>query len=112
MILISRTDCTFSPNDRLVLTGTSYQQGETGGKVVFFNRDTFEKVYDIDLPNAHAIRTLWHPKLNQIVVGGSDGSVRIFYDPMRSHNGAKLCLVKPKKRIRAVRIFENMVDHS
>ena len=70
--------------------------------MLFFNRDTFEKVYDIDISNAHAIRTMWHPKLNQIVVGAGDGSVRVFYDPVRSHNGAKLCLAKPKKRIRPV----------
>lgn len=102
IIIYFRTDCAFSPNDRLILTGTSFQKGETGGKLVFFDRASFEKVYDIDIQNAHAVRTMWHPKLNQIVVGAGDGSVRIFYDPVRSHNGAKLCLAKPKKRTRQV----------
>nr|CAG4641550.1 EOG090X0364 [Eurycercus lamellatus] len=94
------TDCTFSPNDRLVVTGTSFQKGESGGKIAFFDRNTFERVHDIDVPKTHAVRVLWHPKLNQIVMGGGDGSVRLFYDADKSHNGAKLCMAKPKKRIR------------
>nr|CAG4643087.1 EOG090X0364 [Ilyocryptus agilis] len=96
----SMTDCTFSPNDRLLVTGTSFVKGESGGKVIFFDRATFQRVYDIDLPQVHVVRTLWHPKLNQIVVGAGDGSVRIYYDSAKSHNGAKLCMAKPKKRIR------------
>lgn len=84
------------------MTGTSFQKGESGGKIVFFDRTDFRRVYDIDVPKGHAVRTLWHPKLNQIVAGCGDGSVRIYYDTNRSHNGAKLVMAKPKKRVRAV----------
>nr|CAG4636029.1 EOG090X0364 [Eubosmina coregoni]SVE69698.1 EOG090X0364 [Eubosmina coregoni] len=94
------TDCIFSPNDRLVVTGTSFQKGESGGKIAFFDRATFQRVYDIDVPKTHVVRTLWHPKLNQVVVGGGDGSVHIYFDADKSFNGAKLCIAKPKKRIR------------
>ena len=97
-----RTDCIFSPNDRLVVTGTSFQKGESGGKIAFFDRATFQRVYDIDVPKTHVVRTLWHPKLNQVVVGGGDGSVHIYFDADKSFNGAKLCIAKPKKRIRPV----------
>jgi len=37
---------------------------------------------------------LWHPKINQIVVGTSNSNVHIFYDPTLSTNGALLSLVK------------------
>ena len=33
-----------------------------------------------------------------MLVGGGDGSVRVYYDPEKSNNGAKLCVVrKPTK---------------
>ena len=94
---MDRTNCAFSPNDSLLLTGTSFQKGESGGKLVFFDRNTFDVVREIESPKAHVVRTLWHPKLNQIAVGGSDGNVHLYYDADKSHNGAKLCLGRPKK---------------
>ncbi|XP_057368195.1 gastrulation defective protein 1 homolog [Daphnia carinata] len=93
----SMTNCAFSPNDQLLLTGTSFLKGESGGKVVFLDRNTFERVHEIDVPKAHVVRTLWHPKLNQIIVGAGDGNIHLYYDTAKSHNGAKLCLGKPKK---------------
>ncbi|XP_046450352.1 WD repeat-containing protein 70-like [Daphnia pulex] len=93
----SMTNCAFSPNDRLLLTGTSFEKGESGGKVVFLDRNTFERVHEIDVPKSHVVRTLWHPKLNQIIIGAGDGNIHLYYDVAKSHNGAKLCLGKPKK---------------
>ena len=89
------------------MTGTSFQKGEDGGKIVFFDRSTFERVHEISVPKAHVVRTLWHPKLNQIIVGASDGTVRLYYDADKSHNGAKLCLGRPKK-IKQVIIFNRI----
>ena len=97
-----RTDCVFSPNDRLLMTGTSFQKGESGGKLVFFDRQTFNRVYDIEVAKTHVVRALWHPKLNQIAVGGGDGKVKLFFDAEQSNRGAKLCIAKPKKRVRQV----------
>ena len=88
----------------MLLTGTSFQKGESGGKIVFFDRNTFERVHEIEVPKAHAVRTIWHPKLNQIICGAGDGNVHLYYDVDKSHNGAKLCLGKPK-RIRQVDTF-------
>jgi hypothetical protein len=71
---------------------------------VFLDRNTFERVHEIDVPKSHVVRTLWHPKLNQIIIGAGDGNIHLYYDVAKSHNGAKLCLGKPKK-IRQVKIF-------
>lgn len=60
------TDCCFSPDDRMVVTATSMEKGETAGKLVFFERDTFNKVIELEVGNSHVIRTLWHPRLNQV----------------------------------------------
>nr|CAG4650023.1 EOG090X0364 [Sida crystallina] len=102
------TDCCFSPDDRLLCTGTSFQKGEAGGHIVFYDRQTFQKVYDIEVAKTHVVRTLWHPKLNQILVGGSDGSIRIYFDADRSNRGAKLCIAKPKKRVRQNEMMSTM----
>ena len=38
------TECCFSPDDRMVVTGTSMGKNETAGRLIFYNKDTFEKV--------------------------------------------------------------------
>ncbi|XP_031414203.1 WD repeat-containing protein 70 [Clupea harengus] len=94
------TDCCFSPDDKLLVTGTSVRKGEGHGKLVFFDRGTFQKVYNIDVTNASVVRCLWHPKLNQIMVGTGDGLARVYYDPIKSQRGAKLCVVKSNRKER------------
>ena len=47
------------------------------------------------------IRTRWHPKLNQILVGTGDGVVRVYYDPIKSVNGAKLCVFRQKSKVKS-----------
>lgn len=90
------------------MTGTSFKKGEDGGKIIFFDRQTFQQVYDIQVPKTHVVRTLWHPKLNQIVMGGGDGVVRMYFDAEQSNRGAKLCIAKPKKRVRQTEIMSTM----
>ncbi|TKS84471.1 WD repeat-containing protein 70 [Collichthys lucidus] len=71
---------------------------EGNGKLVFFDRASFQKVYEIEVTNASVIRCLWHPKLNQIMVGTGNGLAKVYYDPVRSHRGAKLCVVKSQRK--------------
>ncbi|KAH0520577.1 WD repeat-containing protein 70 [Microtus ochrogaster] len=93
-----RTDCCFSPDDKLIVTGTSVQRGCGNGKLVFFERRTFQRVYEIDITDASVVRCLWHPKLNQIMVGTGNGLAKVYYDPNKSQRGAKLCVVKTQRK--------------
>ena len=43
------------------------------------------------------IRTLWHPKLNQIFIGSSSGDVKVLYSDKYSHRGPKMSLTKRKR---------------
>ncbi|CAF99231.1 unnamed protein product, partial [Tetraodon nigroviridis] len=169
------TDCCFSPDDKLLITGTSVKKDEGNGKLAFFDRMSFEKVHEIEVTNAtpraqpwtprcagrlmlfgnffvtyvgpsnravtrqpssrarwdpspvhhlqpesrsrtsktnvvdkpgsnlaphpntnthpffsffflqSVIRCLWHPKLNQIMVGTGNGLAKVYYDPIKSH---------------------------
>ncbi|MBN3318181.1 WDR70 protein, partial [Atractosteus spatula] len=90
------TDCCFSPDDKLLMTGTSVKKGEGNGKLVFFDRYTFQKSYEIEVASSSVVRCLWHPKLNQIMVGTGNGLAKVYYDPVKSQRGAKLCVVKSR----------------
>ncbi|XP_062334484.1 WD repeat-containing protein 70 [Osmerus eperlanus] len=98
--VFSMTDCCFSPDDKLLVTGTSVKKDEGNGKLVFFDRTSFQKVYEIEVTNASVVRCLWHPKLNQIMVGTANGLAKVYYDPVKSHRGAKLCVVKSQRKER------------
>ena len=79
-----------------MVTGTSCDKGEEGGKLIFFDKTTFQRAFEMTPTKSHVIRCTWHPKLNQILVGGGDGVVRVFYDPRKSVRGAMLCIVKKR----------------
>ena len=96
------TDCCFSPDDKMVVTATSKAKGEESGKLIFYEKDSFKKLFEMAIGDSHVIRALWHPKLNQIMVGCGDGAVRVYYDPDRSINGAKLCVVRKKAKAKGV----------
>ena len=101
------TECSFSPDDRMVVTGTSMDKGDKSGKLVFFQKDNFDKVMEMDVGESHVIKALWHPKLNQIMAGCGDGVVRLYYDPEKSMNGAKLCVVRTKAKAKSVSYVSN-----
>ena len=60
---------------------------------------TLEKVGEVPVDGASVVGLLWHPRLNQIVLGNADGGAYVLYDPEHSHKGALLCADKaPPKR--------------
>ncbi|XP_038202750.1 WD repeat-containing protein 70-like [Arvicola amphibius] len=102
--LFPMTDCCFSPDDNLIVTGTSVQRGCGNGKLVFFERRTLQRVYETEITDASVVRCLWHPKLNQIVVGTGNGLAKVYYDPDKSQRGAKLCVIKTQRKAKPAEI--------
>lgn len=92
------TDCLFSPDDSMVVTGESLARGQKMGRCLFYDTKNFELVHEIPVTNSHVIKTLWHPKLNQIFVGCGNGIVKTYYDIKKSLRGAKLCVVKTRHK--------------
>ncbi|XP_064410354.1 WD repeat-containing protein 70 isoform X2 [Latimeria chalumnae] len=80
------TDCCFSPDDKLLVTGTSVKKREGSGKLLFFDRQTFQMMYEIEVTDSSVVRCLWHPKLNQIMVGTGNGLAKVYYDPVKSQS--------------------------
>nr|KAG5694209.1 hypothetical protein BaRGS_027185 [Batillaria attramentaria] len=101
------TDCVFSPDDKMIITGTSMDRGDKYGKAIFFERETMNKVYEMQMEGASVVRCLWHPKLNQMVLGCGDGQVHLYYDPKKSHRGAILCVVRKKRKAKQEEVVVN-----
>jgi hypothetical protein len=51
-------------------------KGEKAGKLIFLDKETFQRAFEMEVGESHVIRSAWHPKLNQILVGSGDGVVR------------------------------------
>lgn len=82
----------------MIVTGVSTRSDSDDGKLVVFDRDTFNKVTEFTMSKASVIRTIWHPKLNQIFMSCGNGEVKCYYDPTKSQRGMTLCMLKPVKR--------------
>ena len=111
----SMTDCIFSPNDKLIITGTSLDKGDEAGKLKFFDRLGGNLVKEMEIGTSHVIKILWHPRLNQIMLGCGDGQIRIMYDKTLSRNGAIFVAGKSKMKVRpkeVVRIEQVITPHA
>ncbi|CAF2140129.1 unnamed protein product [Rotaria magnacalcarata] len=111
----SMTNISFSPNDKFIITGVSKcknsHDDETNGKLMIFNRNNLSKPLNEILFNDSVIRTLWHPKLNQIFTTTNNGLVRIFYDEQRSPMaGVRLCLSRKEKKSKNQNDFVANID--
>ena len=96
------SNTSFSPDSKYLCVGTSVEptRGQTrkdtyGQLRIYDTTKGSNPVHNIDIaPRISVITCCWHKKLNQIVLGLSDGSVRIFYDPQKSNKGALLPVSK------------------
>lgn len=93
-----QTSSLFSPDDKMMITGTSVKKGQGCGSLVFLERDSLRKLYEFDVIESSVVSCLWHPKLNQIVVGCGNGTTKVYFDPEKSNKGAKLCVGKVKRK--------------
>lgn len=94
-----QTSCLFSPDGKMIVTGTSVKKGQGSGKLVFMERDSLRRLYEFDVIESSVVSCLWHPKLNQIVVGCGNGTSKVYFDPEKSNKGAKLCVGKVKRKV-------------
>jgi WD repeat-containing protein 70 len=104
----------FSPDGSVICAGVSLlkNEGSNGrneiGRLNFYDiassssasTSTVGALFSVDLPsNTGAVAVIWHPKVNQIFVGCSNGDVVVFYDPERSRKGALMASGKAGKYV-------------
>ncbi|CAO1420113.1 unnamed protein product [Diamesa serratosioi] len=102
------TDLSFSPDDSIILTGESLEKSKDVANLFFYDVKTLELISKIPVTNSHIVKSIWHPKLNQIFVGCGDGIIKGYYDEKRSLRGAKLCIVKSYLKKKQVEIGGNV----
>jgi len=94
----SKTGITISPNEKLLLTGTSVRHGYGHSFLVGFNTMTGEKVCETPI-SQHSVNCLqWHHALNQIFIGSADAKITVLYDPEASQNGIMRSITRGEKR--------------
>lgn len=107
---IPETSIGFSPDERYIITGTSATPEEPIGKLHILDKSDLSTVTALkftvpeeDEKKSSAakpvsvVRSLWHPKLNQIAVGTSTGAVHVLFSRDYSTKGAKLVIEKTPK---------------
>lgn len=86
--LYSNSDCSFSPNDEIILVGTSGSSKVDPGQLIALDANSDLSVKTaIDNENGAVIRCKWHPKINHIGYSCSNGSLVIAYDRRKSLGG-------------------------
>ncbi|KAH3695028.1 WD repeat-containing protein 70-like [Dreissena polymorpha] len=98
------TDVLFSPDDKLVVTGISVKKSESKGRLVFMERESLDTITELEVSDMSVVRCIWHPRLNQFVVGCGDGKAQLYYDEHKSHRGAKLCVAKKPSKVKQMEI--------
>lgn len=99
-----QTNVAFSPDEQLILTGTSVEKDSTtGGLLCFYDRTKLEIVQKVGIsPTCSVVQCAWHPRLNQIFATSGDksqGGTHILYDPTQSERGACVCVARaPRKK--------------
>lgn len=101
------TDIIYSPSGNLFSTGSScIKDKKSVGTVYFFDSHSLELIpYQFDdddddctkKSSAGVVRLLWHPKIDQLIAGRSDGSVAISYEENSSSKGGILLSLNKKK---------------
>lgn len=100
----AQTNVAFSPNEQLILTGTSVERDSTtGGLLCLFDRQKLELVSKVGIsPTCSVVQCAWHPKLNQIFATAGDkhqGGTHVLYDPTISARGALVCVARAPRKI-------------
>ena len=94
------TDMAFSPDEKILVTGTSSTEHNTqAGHAVFVERATMKPIQRLSMGCKSVVRSVWHSGINQLLFGCSDGAIRLLYDPQLSHKGVLQCIgrrAKPK----------------
>jgi len=109
------TDCVWSPDGRLVVTGTSTVKGEGTGDLMFFDSQTLKHVKRIPVSTGSIVSLIWHPEINQIICGCSDKLIHVLYNPKLSQKGVLFSVSKAPKLRRLEDTIQNqyiMVPHA
>jgi len=101
------TNCTFSPNGKTLVTGVSTKKNEGKGKLMFMDSVNLEVISEIKVSDSSVIKAIWHERINQVFAATANGNIHVLYDVEKSVKGAKMCVVKRRKKINHTEVIVN-----
>jgi WD repeat-containing protein 70 len=86
------TSCLFSPQEDMIVTGISAKKSsDSTSQLLFYDTTTFDLLLASPLSSqSSVVSILWHPVLNQIFLGRTDGSISVLFDSKYSTKGILL----------------------
>jgi WD40 repeat protein len=93
------TDIALSPDDSVIVTGSSVKKPDELGLLHFFDAKTYDDKGHFSVSKGSVTSIVWHPILNQIFVGSTDCGIHCYCDPKLSQKGALLCLFKQERKV-------------
>jgi hypothetical protein len=92
------TNAVFSPDEKYVATGVGATSKGGEGRLLLLSRTDLSVVKELGMEST-PVKVVWHSKINQIVMGLSNGTISVLYSAEASTHGAKLLLSKgaPKR---------------
>lgn len=97
---------TFSPDSTMLVAGSCVNPKRADPSYVHFYRtatDSVEPVASIaSTPSVSTPVVEWAPKINQVIVGSSDGKVKVLYDPSLSTKGVLLSANRKARKVNAL----------
>ncbi|VDB84497.1 unnamed protein product [Peniophora sp. CBMAI 1063] len=104
--LYPTTNAIFSPDNRFVVAGAGAEVKGGKGRLLFLRREDLAVEQELEL-EATPVVVQWHARINQLVVGLTNGQISVLYSAATSINGAKLLANKgPARKI----TIEDMSD--
>jgi WD40 repeat protein len=83
----TKTGMTLSPDESIIITGTSVKKGHENSSMVFYSTYNYEKIKELKICRNSLTSIVWNRKLNQIALGSTDGICRMYFNPELSNNG-------------------------
>ncbi len=93
----TKTGMTLSPDESMIVTGTSVKKGHDNSSLLFFSTYNYEKIKEQKVCKNSLTSMTWNTKLNQIAVASTEGTCRMFFNPELSQNGIVNSIYKKAK---------------
>jgi WD40 repeat protein len=93
----TKSGIALSPDESIIATGTSVKKGHENSSLLFFSTYDYKKLKDVKISPHSISSVIWNEKLNQIVVGSTDGICRVYFNPTYSRDGIVNSIYKKAK---------------
>jgi WD40 repeat protein len=93
----TKSGIALSPDESIIVTGTCVKRGHENSSLLFFSTYDYSKLKELKVCPNSISSILWSEKLDQIAVGTTDGTCRMYFNPTYSKHGIVDTIYKKAK---------------